>query len=500
MMPQGSREPKSRVILAAVVLLVAVVLRGWFFLQYDESYFDSDQAIVGLMAKHLTEGRALPLFFYGQEYMLGVESWLMAPVFAVLGPTVFALRVTMVLLNAVATLTLWRLLVRFARLDIWSAALAAAPFALAPFITSAHLVEAQGGNIEPFLWVLVAWLLRARPLALGAAMAVAFLHREFTAYALPALLLVQVVEARGRVGALVRPSALTAFAFVVVFQGITALKPYADLMGPGTAGVPVWTGATAEGNVAQLLARADVDVAALPRRFRALASEYMPMMVGLAGFRPYMISIGSDAHVGWEELLPIATVPAAVLLVWLLVDSVRRRSFEGVGFPVYLAIVGLEAGVVYALTRDLSMYTFRYGLLALFLPVAFFALVLQAPRPLLMRVVGGGLCGLLAAAALVDHATVLQRATFAPPPSRFVPLAERLEARGVTLARAGYWRAYVVTFLTGERVKVASTEIQRIREYQRLADEASDGVVTIQETPCDGQRPFDTVGPWHVCQ
>ena len=55
----------------ALVLLAAVVLRGVFFLRFDESYFDSDQAIVGLMAKHLLEGRAFPLFFYGQEYMLG---------------------------------------------------------------------------------------------------------------------------------------------------------------------------------------------------------------------------------------------------------------------------------------------------------------------------------------------------------------------------------------------------------------------------------------------
>lgn len=499
MMPQGPRDPKWRAWVAAAVLLAAVILRGWFFLEYDESYFDSDQAIVGLMAKHLVEGTARPLFFYGQEYMLGVEAWLMAPVFALLGPTVFALRLTMVIVNAVTTLTLWWLLMRCARLPVWSAALAAAPFALAPVITSAHLVEAQGGNPEPFLWVLIAWMLRARPLALGAAMALAFLHREFSLYALPALLLIQVVEARGRVLPLVRPWVLTGFAFVVVFQGVNALKPHADLMGPGSVGQPVSAG-TSQGNVALLVARADVKPAALPQRFRALAVEYVPMMVGLAGFRPYMISIGSDAHVGWSELLPFTALVAGVLAVWLLVDLARRRPPGAVAFPIYLAIVGVEAAVVYALTRDLSIYTFRYGLLALFLPVAFFALVLQPTRPALLRGAGAALCGLLAAAALVDHVTVIQRAQFAPPPDRFVPLAARLEARGVRLARAGYWRSYVVSFLTQERVKVASNELQRIREYQVLADEASEGVVTIQETPCDGQRPVEVVGPWHICQ
>ena len=82
------------------------MFRSWFFLAWDEAYFDSDQAIVGLMAKHLTEGRAWPLFFYGQEYMLGVEAWAMAPVFLVLGPTVFALHLTMVLFNVAAALLL----------------------------------------------------------------------------------------------------------------------------------------------------------------------------------------------------------------------------------------------------------------------------------------------------------------------------------------------------------------------------------------------------------
>jgi hypothetical protein len=497
---QANWGADSRAMFVVPVLVAAVVLRGWFFLRFDESYFDSDQAIVGLMAKHLVEGRAFPLFFYGQEYMLGVESWLMAPVFFALGPSVFALRLTMVLLNVVTAVTLWWLLVRDARLQPWLAALAAAPFALAPFVTAAHLVEAQGGNPEPFLWVLVAWLLRARPLALGAAMAVAFLHREFSAYALPALFLVQLAGARGRLTALIRPWALTAFAFVAVFQGINALKPHADLMGPQSAGVPVSAGSTDQGNVTQLLARANLQVDALPTRFRALALEYLPMIAGLQGFRPYLISIGSDAHVGWSELLPVMAALTGVLLAWWLLDVARRRSWAGTAFPVYLAIVGMEAGVMYALTRDLSMFTFRYGLLALFLPVAFAALVLQASRPPWLRAGGALLVGVLTAASLVDHVTVIQRASFAPPPPRFVPLAETLEARGVHFARAGYWRAYAVTFLTGERVIVASNELQRILEYQRMVDHASEGVITIQETPCEGQRRFEVVGPWHLCE
>jgi hypothetical protein len=498
MMPQRPRVPKRSAIAAAGVLVAAVLLRSWFLLAFDESYFDSDQAIVGLMAKHLLERRALPLFFYGQEYMLAVEAWLMVPLFAALGPTVFALRLTIVLLNCVAALTLWWLLVRDARMHLWLAVVAVLPFALAPVITSAHLSEAQGGNIEPFLWVLIAWMVRERPIALGVVSGMAFLNREFTVYALPALFLVQLVQAGREFAPLLRRWAMTAVAFVVVFQAVNALKPHADLLGPGSAGVAVSPGR--QDNVSLLLERTNVNAAALPARFRTLATEYLPLLTGLNDFRPNLISIGSDAHVGWRELaMPVAIV-LSVLLAWLMVEMLWQRKVDAAAFPIFLLIVGGEAALVYALTRDLSIFTFRYGLLAAFLPVAVAALALQNSRPVLMRSIAGVLFGVLAGAALIDHVTVLQRAAVAPPPPRLAPIADRLVARGVRLARSDYWRAYAITFLAGERVKVASRDLQRILEYQVLADTSGSGVVIVQPTPCDGQRPFDVVGDWHLCQ
>jgi len=65
----------------AVALTVAaalVLFRSIVFIAYEHAFFDSDQAIVGLMAKHLVEGRAFPLFYYGQTYMLVVDAWVAA--------------------------------------------------------------------------------------------------------------------------------------------------------------------------------------------------------------------------------------------------------------------------------------------------------------------------------------------------------------------------------------------------------------------------------------
>ncbi len=483
---------------AVFVLVLAVVLRSWFFLSYDESYFDSDQAIVGLMAKHLSEGRAWPLFFYGQEYMLGVEAWVMAPVFAVLGPSVFALRLTMVLINLVTGLVLWRLLVRDGGLTPGWAALASSPFVLAPFVTSAHLVEAQGGNPEPFLWVLVAWMVRDRPLLLGSVLGISFLHREFSMYAAPALLAVQVLERRIAAGELTRRWVQTLLAFVVTYQGINALKPWADLLGPGTAGIPIPT--AAGGNITSLLARAAVDPSAWPARFGALLSEHVPMLVGLDGYRPTLIAINSWAHVGWRELLPFGSALALVVLAWVAADLVVKRNTRGAWLPLYLAAVAVQSGVVYAATRDPSMFTFRYGLLMLWLPVALVALAVQAWRPAGLQIAGGVLAGLLAAASLVDHVRVIQHARVEPPVPHLTQMALALENNGIHVARAGYWRAYAVTFLSGERVIVASTALQRIKSYQDLAAAQPDGGVIVQDDPCDGRMEVGTAGRWHLCR
>jgi hypothetical protein len=59
---------------------------------------NSDEATMGLMATHIAEGREFPNFMYGQSYMGTAESYLAAVLFWMFGPSLFALRVPMVLL------------------------------------------------------------------------------------------------------------------------------------------------------------------------------------------------------------------------------------------------------------------------------------------------------------------------------------------------------------------------------------------------------------------
>ncbi len=49
-------------------------------------------------------------------------------------------------------------------------------------------------------------------------------------------------------------------------------------------------------------------------------------------------------------------------------------------------------------------------------------------------------------------------------------IARHLEARGIKYATSDYWLAYSLTFLTNERVIVASDDFVRIATYKKLVE------------------------------
>lgn len=59
--------------------------------------FNSDEAIVGLMARHILQGER-PIFFYGQAYMGSLDAWLNAAGFTLLGQSVATMRLVQTIL------------------------------------------------------------------------------------------------------------------------------------------------------------------------------------------------------------------------------------------------------------------------------------------------------------------------------------------------------------------------------------------------------------------
>lgn len=113
--------------------IVAILIFGLalklMLLASDAFPFNSDEAVVGLMARHILDG-AWPAFFYGQAYMGSLDATLVAIGFALFGEAVWVIRLLQTLLYAATILTtaaLGRSIFRSTRVAWIAAALLAIP-------------------------------------------------------------------------------------------------------------------------------------------------------------------------------------------------------------------------------------------------------------------------------------------------------------------------------------------------------------------------------------
>jgi hypothetical protein len=465
---------------AAAVALV--IFRSAVWTVWEQSDFDADQAIVGLMAKHLAELRAFPLYFYGQHYLLGVEAWIAAPFFLVFGVSVPVLKTPLVLMNIAIALLLLRCLVRDVGLHPWLAFAASLFFILPPPATASRLLAANGGNVEPLLYTLLLWITRAQPVAFGLVAIVGLAHREYTLYAILAIVVLDLWEGRLLSRTNVRASAI-ALAVIGVGAGVlTLLKGHADLGGPGTAGTPGY--GTASAQFGALASRFCWNPSVLLANLRWLVGENLSVLFGwhegpLSDYAASGLLVGHT----WAWLPFIALMAAAIGRV----AGKSKPSVHGRTFAAYLILVGLQSALVYALFGCLVQdhMLIRYTLLALFLPIGLCAYALDGrpSKPLVWL----STCVIAAwtMAAGADEARVLAEYVRRPPPSHIRQLASYLESEGVKYGQAGYWTAYMIDFLTNERLLFSSLEKVRIVEYQKVLEEHDrESVIVSPNPPC----------------
>jgi hypothetical protein len=92
-----------------------------------------------------------------------------------------------------------------------------------------------------------------------------------------------------------------------------------------------------------------------------------------------------------------------------------------------------------------------------------------------------------ATANLVDNVRVMRETYVHPHPDPHRELTDFLLNQRIRYAYADYWDAYIVDFLSRERVIVASLGPVRIPEYQRKVDENAAAAAHIVRMPCEGQ-------------
>ncbi len=434
---------------AALALKVALLASG-------SIGFNSDEAIMMLMARHILQG-ARPIFTYGQAYMGTLDSYLIAGVFSLFGQTVMAGRVVapLMYLGVVATtyLLAWRI-----SQDRFAAAAAGLLAALPPVMVSLYTSISLGPWIEILLLNNLLWLIgwdiltgrHAEPrrwLLAGLVAGVGWWELPLIGAALGPLVVQGVWRMRRRL-----PWRLIALAALGVIVGAVpwliglARDPAATLGDLIGVRLGQYVAVGAQGG-------------SLGTRLLALVLFAVPALFGL---RP-------SWSAEWN-LLPLGVL-VVVLYVLMLWQAARRVRQPDTSDAARVALTGLLAawGLILALLAGSSFGsepTGRY-LLVLYPPLAVIAgdWLGRLRRRAARRWLAPTLLAVIAAYNL--YGTVRAMAENPPGLSTQLLPAETLsnatdgdliaflDSIGATRGYSNFWVAYRLAFLTHERIILA---------------------------------------------
>jgi len=484
---EQNRSDRSRVETRATLFLVvlAVLLRSAVFVCWPQAHFDSDQAVTGLMAKHLSEFRAFPVFWYGQSYMLAVEAWLSAPVMWVLGPTGTALKLPLLAINVAIALLLFRGLRRDVGLAPFHAGFATMFFALTAPIASAHLLTANGGNVEPLLYVLLLWYARQNGMLLGLVLGIGFLNREFTIYGLFALIVINAVEHELLTRAALRRLAAMLGTAALVWLAVQGLKQFSSAAGPGTTTADLYT-QMASNNIVEVLHRVCFSPRALGAGMAGLISDHFPQLFGVSVQPLTDFGIESSGREGFPSAWIALAITTLIAIAGVASGTIRARGWDRRwDFCAYLVLASLfsVAGYLAGRCGEVSLFTMRYELLSLVGAVGLAAWHFRVapPRAATLFVVFAS--WVLATAAAAD-VRLLAEYLHRPPVPQKQLLIDALQERHIRYGYSDFWTAYYVTFLSRERIILAADDAVRIRTYNRTVEEHPGEAVRISRQPC----------------
>ena len=508
-----SSNLRARRLLSLLVLAALTVSVRLPFLLRAERFFDSYEAVEGLMARHVAQGE-LPAFLWGQQYKGVPEVYLNAALFSVTGPSVVALKGTtlacFVLFVCLQFVVLEEL---FSTRIAW---MASALLILGPPSLVLWTLSANAEVVMTFLAGAVMGLALVRfertssrvfvAIAAAAAGFGLWVH-QYIVYTLVALVIclawtVPPVRARSR--AIVAGDRLptwlrVATAAIAVVAGlyvalglmafltggfeITILDVYVGLQNPQK----LWR---IGGALLVLFVVARLAAQFARERRSSEASLALAAIAGFAvGYAPALLAnFGSVS-------LPMARMNAADLRnaagsivgeIAPIVVGLRGPSNDWIVSPWFgLLPVAVTIASFLALRRRPTTPFFH--LLLLVVPVVFIAsgsfhdsqsyryvIPVQAALPVVLAIgvdeIGrwSTIAGVTALGALLMLGAIEQWTWYSrlPPDTRSGPIIECLTRQGVRGTTADYWLSYKLTFLSGEQVILApSNGVDRYPPY-----------------------------------
>jgi len=136
-------------LIAISSLIILLIVERLVMLYFDVFPFNSDEAIVGLMARHILLGER-PIFFYGQAYMGSLDAFLVAFAFKIFGIHIWVIRLVQIFLYSL-TLIFFYMFVIIAFDDDRIAFFSTLLMVIAPINVVLYTTVSLGGYGEAFL-------------------------------------------------------------------------------------------------------------------------------------------------------------------------------------------------------------------------------------------------------------------------------------------------------------------------------------------------------------
>lgn len=493
------RRAKLDILYVTACVVVAILIR-LDFMRAVQFTIDGDEAIVGLMGKHILEGRGIPVFYYGQHYMGSLEAIMASVSFALFGLSPFALQLVP-LCWSVALVPLVYIIGRSLmtrRVGLVAATLMAVP----PPALIVWSSKARGGFIEIVflgafaLYLTMLWLRDDKgralyPGSLGFVLGVGWWVNNQIAYAIAVIGLLGFLhfiinplaqlcaggEARGAFRRVVKAAAVGILAFLI---GSSPYWVYNIQRGFPSAG---------------MFALSKYEV--FREHLDGLRYTAIPMLIGAKRFWQRGWAFWGAREFAWVlYVIPIATLVVVRWRQWLrlLVGRVDKRE------PVELFMLFCAACcLIFALSSYGWLVQAPRYLLPLY-PALF--LLLGVAAHYLSRVsvaLSNGFVGALVLFNLV--AAYYPERAIAGEPVVFAgqrverdhaPLIATLDAHGIKRVRTNYWIGYRLAFETGERITfsmLAEPDQVRIQEYESSEEDRSGLPLVLVESEASIVRP-----------
>ena len=403
----------------ASAIAAGVALRVWLY-RSSAVPEDSDEAIVGLMARHLLHGE-VTTFYWGQPYGGSQEVYLVAGVFAIFGTSLAALTVVPSVLVAIACVLVWRIGLRL--FHPTAAVAAACVLWVWPPYTIAHTLREFGFYASDLVYCALLILLALRIVERSTLLRVAIFGLVL------GLAFWQTAQ--------IIPIAVPVIGWTA-WKAPRALRHAWAGAAAAVLGALPWLIWNVEHSWGSLLRRSDLS--SYEHGLRLLVSPLLPMLLGLRApltaqaivpkvlmLLIYVLLLAAFVYGAWRARHSQRSLLYVVCVAFALIWPVSHRVTLLTSHPVYLIVVS--------------------PLLAL--------LVAQRATGLLRAV---PLVALVAVVSIVSlHRMEVWYRTDtdhwpATLPRSFAPLSSLLERLDVHHIYADYWIGYRLSFDTRERV------------------------------------------------